>query len=339
MDCDEDDSYVGFASHLVLAFHHGITDGYSTHRIIRHLLVLLNNIMAGNAIDESKQISSIIDPRHAKILMDDVEGAYRADLKLLKERADIADRFLVATKIEKAFPVEAGLPQRTECLVHIVDKETTRRFIVKCREEGVTFHSGFCTVINASIMKVISDKCKLEEPITIPSLHMINRRRYYKDSCSAFGLGLNLFGMVAEISINILQNFWPAAGNFNDNLKHANQIKAGFENEVIARITGKTNRPELDEHGTGSPLPLLRYYVTSNMLDVTPLLGHVGDDVQLQFYDRLTSLQRFPVLWSSTFQTFRGQFVHSLQFNVHLLGYEAARKLSDTIFDIFSEVA
>lgn len=325
-------------SHVVFSLHHGITDGYSTHRIMGHFLRLLNAHLDGSPLRNS-QLDKFIDCQEEEAVKAEVEKAYRANESLLKDRCEILYGEMEKTLIEKVYPVAAGLPERTESLVHVVDKGTTSQFRRRCKEEGVTFTAAFSAVVHGAIMKLISDHVS-GESAKILSTQTINCRRYFKNNATALGCGMNLFATTVDTPRTILTDFWPFARRFNKEMKYLIETKACYDTEVLPTITGQNcSLLELVNHLTGSPLPPLSYFATANMLDVTHELGDVGQHVRLQFYDRLTSIHKFQECWTSAFQTLRGELLHSMQYNHHLLDDEAAKKLNQSIFEIFAHVA
>lgn len=325
-------------SHIVIGLHHGISDGFSNLRIIRHLLKLIDDHLAGRSIDENDQVCSIIDDSEKDKLLSQAKQAFLDDEKFLQERTEFYKHTFVETLIEKVYPVTAGLPEKTCSLVHIVDKATTQKFKSKCKAEGVTFHAGFCSVLNAAIVRLVSSHCEGKESITIPSFHAKDLRYYYEKNKEAFGCGIASFGTIFEAPLNIMDDFWNSAKSYNDDLRYAIKSKACLEQGVIQNLTGITLAPKLNDHTSGSPLPSLIYYLTTNMLDVTPIVGNVGDNVHLQFYEGLNSIHKLPLLWMSTYQTFRDQLIHSVQYNNQFMGDEAAKQLSATIFEVLAEV-
>lgn len=335
---DTSQSDCTYVSHMIMGVHHGISDGFTNIRIIRRLLMLLDDHFHERPIDETEQICSIIEDSEKEILVSEVEKGFLEDEKHLQERMKIYSKMNVHTLIEKMFPVAAGLPEKTSNIVHVVDKATTLKFKAKCKAEGVSFHAGFCSVLNGAIIKLVSPYCEGGTSHAIPSFHAMNLRYYYEKNKEAFGCGMAPFGTIFETPLNIMDDFWTTARAYNSELRSAVKSKACFEFESIQKLTGKSFYPNLNDHLTGSPLPPLRYYVTTNMLDVTPLVGHVGTDVKLQFYDRISSMHKLPQLWMSTYQTFRDQLIHSLQYNHQFMGEEAAQKLSNTIFEVLVEV-
>ncbi|KAF2351619.1 hypothetical protein FHG87_017626 [Trinorchestia longiramus] len=339
-DLEEDGniSDVPHLSHVIFSFHHGIADGYSCCRIVSHFLRFLNELIEKKPIVDDEPIAQIIDVQEQNRVKEEVENLFKSDSEFLDEQIQLIEKLTSNTLIEKAYPCKSGLPENMDILMHLVDRATTTCFRSRCKAEGVTFHAAFCTVIHASIVNIVSDYIKDIGEVNIPSNHAINARRYYNDgSKTAFGLGMKGFGTAFQAPIDILKNFWIHAKKFHEDLAYCNEVKAGFHSEVISSIAGVQSLPELLMHTSGSPLPKMRYYVSSNMMDVTPILGNVGDNVKLVFYDRTTYMPRFPALFLTNFQTFRGQLLHSLQYNAQFLSHDAAKKISETIFQIFEE--
>ncbi|KAA0192801.1 hypothetical protein HAZT_HAZT011738 [Hyalella azteca] len=73
--------------HFVLSFHHSIADGYTCVRIIRHVLVLLNDVIEGNPIDESQQYAQILDITKQNVIFEEIERAFSENPDLLKARS------------------------------------------------------------------------------------------------------------------------------------------------------------------------------------------------------------------------------------------------------------
>ena len=322
--------------HIVLFFCHFITDGHSCIRIVRSILSMFNAILNENDIDDSEQIATLLDISREGQLRALMKKKLSDDPKLLSSKTDLLKSHFGATQIEKLYPVAPMLKPKTVTLTHVVPEEKTMKFISKCKHEGVTVHLGFTALLDRAIAELLAEKGFAEASLQIASGHSVDLRSYYENCVDEFGFGVSF--LFSSEKHKLEQDFWDVARKYQAHFKQNFKDQALFEMDVIEELTGYTPLALTSPEGQEHPSDNCIYYATTNMRDITGLVGNCGENIQLEYIDRLTSVQLYQTLWLSSFQTFRGRFLHSLQYNSHVTSAETAQKYSQKLFSLMEKV-
>ncbi|XP_018014809.1 uncharacterized protein LOC108671747 [Hyalella azteca] len=325
-------------SHIVMSFHHSITDGCTNVRIIRHIMMLLNDVIAGNPIDDSQQYAQMLDIKKQELISQELENAFKADPDLFKSRVESLMRSFPEALLSKAYPQPSKRPPKMVCIPRILDSKSTTNFISRCKKEGITFHTGFSSVIEASIVQALLDANFLQDEYTIGGLHCIDQRCYFNDVENAYGTGFGTMDVTTDVSKDIVANFWSHAKQYHAKFKDQQRRMNSMELEVIYKLTGKNPFVFIDSQGIDSPLPRVAPYATSNVRDVTKILSNFGQNVDLIYYDWMAAVQEIGHEWVSSIHTFNGQLLHNLHYNTQLMDEALALKIADLIFEILRQV-
>ncbi|XP_018024843.1 uncharacterized protein LOC108680526 isoform X1 [Hyalella azteca] len=324
--------------HIVMSFHHSITDGFTCVRLIRHILMLLNDVIAGNPIDDSEQYARMMDIKKQQLVLEEFERAFEADPKLLQVRAESLLQSIPDALLSKVYPHPSTRPPKMKCLPRILDSKTTAVFVSRCKEEGVTVHTGFSSVIEASIVKVLLDANFIRDTYTIGGLHCIDQRCYFNDVDNAYGDGHGVMDVASEVPKDILDNFWSHAKQYHAKFKDLQVCKNSIEIEVIERMTGHDQLIVIDAQGIDSLPKKTAPYLTTNMRDVTETLSNCGDNVDLLYYDWMSATQELGIDWLSSIHTYNGQLMHTMQYNTQLMDEGLAVRVVDSVFEILRKV-
>jgi len=305
---------------------------------MRTILQLFNDVISGIPSDDKKQIGKLIDVTKEMQLTEEIRRTYAKDPAFLEQRKQSYCNVTMETLFEKAYPVPPNLLPRTVCMVHNVDEGQTKKFISRCKKEGVTVHTGFCALVEAATIRLMQEAGFDQDSFKISSLQAADNRVYYENCHDELGVGMGVLDFTHEVMKEDLDDFWNQAKKYHQKFKKQHSYKPGLEHSLIEELTGVSPLTILDKNGQSSPSKNMTYYATTNMRDITSILGDCGDQIELEFLDRLTLMQQMPCIWMNTFNTFKGRFWHSLQYNSHLITEEVAKKLSDKIFQLFEEV-
>ena len=325
-------------SHIVVYFNRVITDGYSCMRIMKTILRLFNDVISETPIDDTKQIGTLLDVSREEKVSQEIRKAYE-DPAFLEQRKQSYCSVAMETLFEKAFPVQPNLKPKTVCLVHKVDEVLTKKFVTRCKKEGCTVHTGFSALIETALIKLMQEAGVDKDSYQLSSIHAADNRVYYDNCHDEFGLGIGEMDFTHEVNNEGLTYFWTQAKKYHQEFKKQHSFKPGLEHAIIEELTGVSPMVPLNKDGQSAPSKSMCYYVTTNMRDITGIFGNCGDQIELEFMDRLTTMHLFPCLWMNTFNTFKGQFFHSLQYNNHIVSQEVAQKFSDELFELFEKVS
>jgi len=327
-------------SHIMLVYHHSITDGFSCLRIMKTLLHIIDDVIEGRPVDEAAQVATIVDPRHENEKKAEIKLKVMADQNMVQARLKDADELFVEPLIYRKVSLPKDVEHMTIALPLIVHRDINKKFMEMCKKNKITYHTGFMAVTEAAYVKTLQDLGIFEDKYLISSQHCANLRPYFKGCENAFGNSMNLMDTLFETPSDVIENFWPYAQKVFAVFKKKYADCEPLMNEVIEGLTGKPAYQNLDlEKFKTVGMEKAYIYSTTNMLDVSKVFSNSGKNIRLMFYDRITSVQCVPCLWCSVFQTFHGHLVHSMQFNAHLIDATLAQRISDNIAFVMKKVS
>ena len=302
-----------FLCHIIISTNHVIIDGSTMVELVGIFLRLIEDVLYGNKIDDTIQTSKLIDPTVAEAARIKIERKFTSSPQLAYERIRMYQSSFAETLIEKAYPVSPNKKLSSEWLPNVFDRLTTQKFTKKCKNNGISFHSGYCSVINMSIIKLLLDKEVFQNAYDISSMHCVDLRQYFGIGSGVFGLFCGEFDLPIATPSDVAKNFWKFASSYNDMLKKQVRTNACFEYEIASTVTGINPVQYIDEK---RPHDKMAYYGATNMKDATALIGNKSDKVELQYITRTTSMYRYPVLWTHSFQTFKGCLLDSIHYRI-----------------------
>ena len=212
-------------------------------------------------------------------------------------------------------------------------------FLSRCRSMGITYHAGFTALLDAAYVKTLKDLGITEPNYPIASVHCVNLRAYYQGCENAFGNGMGALDTKTNAPGNVLENFWSYAQSYYKLFKEKYDAYTPLMHEVVEELSDEDTLEPFDwEDAKLNGLKEAYTYSTTNMLDVSKVLSNYGENVRLEYYDRISTVYCYSLMWSSVFQTFNGYLLHSLQYNQNLMDKTTARELSDNIKYVMEKV-
>lgn len=324
--------------HLMVGFHHGIVDGFTAMKTCGFIVTLLNDVIAGNAIRDEEQLGEFVGHEETNRLILEKKVLLEGDVTLLNQlvsnsesKKDVKSIFRDTFKSS-----EPTTKVRTRSVTHFLEPDITNKFIKRCRAEGVTVHSAFTTLASLAMVDLLVEKGVCQHSYNIINNHVINIRRYWSgDVSSSLGCHivapLRLYTDVARLSE---ETFWDVARSTHKDLQEALQEGVILRNQAIAQITSSA---KMDAEGFFYP-SLPADYSTSNLGDVTALISEGGEHVRPTRVLRSVSIHHTNASWSHLFNTFKGRFIHVLDYNNATIAKDLAEQYSDNIFKHLLEV-
>lgn len=263
---------------LIFGFHHSITDGSSSMRVCSHFINILNDVISEKAINDQIQLAYFANEEQTnKMIMN-------AGLKMAlhpweyKKYKEITRYHPSELLFFQAFPSPKNpLKRMTLSLENDLGREYTSKFLNQCKKEGVTFHSAFCTLANASIIDMLVKRGIDRKSYLIQNYHTINLRRYWKDNQlpeKGFGTQFGKLSINSTCEQNIFKNFWEYAREFSSTLKFSLEDEAPMKEAIVAILAkprGKSMQSFLEEEGIPNP-----YYMTTNMGNLNNIFTQHG---------------------------------------------------------------
>ncbi|KAG0722944.1 hypothetical protein GWK47_005785 [Chionoecetes opilio] len=313
---------------LLLANHHGIADGTTNMVVTDTFLCMLDNVVTGKPIDDAIQHGKLVAGEESiAILTARVEELMRDEAHFQQLQEDLKKRKRKKKLIPRAYPKARDPDFKCQIVLRDLDKETTQRFIKKCKKEGVTVNSGLVAVYDAGIVDFVKDGGLEQDFYSIRGMHAISMRRYWLgDTSKTLGIHMVPLEIAFSTPTKWRDNFWEYARSVHKALSHGLQ-----EKDVVmfmASLMGKSNK---EDYYAERPPPDCDY-VTANMGNIDRLIPTEGQQVRLAHLVRFTSCWNAPM--NCLFHTLRGCFMYCLTYANDIMTREDAEKLVDKTFDI-----
>ena len=247
------------------------------------------------------------------------------------KRINSLARLYSKTLIESAYPVCPNQENRTEWLPCSFDTVKVQQFLNRCKEEGVTFHSGFSSVIQAAVVKLLVEKCIPNETFNVAGLHCVDERHYFAIEGDKLGLFRGFIGVQLDMPRNSIDNFWTYAKQFNKIFKTEISNKASIDFEILSNTTNQLTMNSLKKKKV--------HYCSSNMKNCySDELGRRRANISSDYLDYITNIRTSPALWTNSFYTYKDQLIHSIAYNSGYINKCTIEKLANAMSDVISYV-
>ncbi|XP_068208438.1 uncharacterized protein [Palaemon carinicauda] len=332
------DKELPYTSHLFIGIHHGICDGFTMMKVCGAFVRILNDVIDNKPVCDKDQIGYFVhDPETNKIVSAKM-SIVQMDPSLMQEIISNADdKGIGIPLLLKVQPPPEG-EDKTCNLTHVLDKDTTSRFIDKCRAEGVTFNAGFSALVNVAIASYLVENQYIEDCYRMCSGHAINLRRYWTtDRTESLGCHiLTPLYLWAKVPRDFGKKFWDFARTLHRDLLHHIKVESVFTHEAYIKLTTK-------DHNFADVFSLSNLMqidcLFSNLGDVTHFLEDARCHVKPYFLGRHISLHYSDIKNFSYFiHTFRGRFIVSILYNTKFVTKAVTQKHCDQIFSIMEKV-
>lgn len=319
---------------FLFGFNHCITDGPSNIAISSLFVDILNDVISGKCINDLEQLGEHVSDEQTMKLFEEAFQELMKNPREAETYKSILDGSMTDALFLKAYPPPTNKTPKTLNLTCSLSKEETKRFIERCKKEGVTIHSGFCSVANAAIVDMLAKTGIKQESYKIKNYHTVNIRRYWKGETSkTLGAHFGKLTLLSEITSDI-NKFWNEARTFHQAFTKLLEDKGPIKESAVSFM----NLPsDLDINDFIKNFPRGdTCYGTTNMGNLATTLKGEGDHVQVTDFRRTTSTANN--LCSHVLQTFRGRFVYGLDYDASLMAEETAHLYVETIFRILRTV-
>ncbi|KAG0710760.1 hypothetical protein GWK47_022133 [Chionoecetes opilio] len=317
---------------LLLANHHGIADGTTNMVVTDTFLCVLDNVVTGEPIDDAIQHGKLVAGEESKaILTARVEELMRDEAHFQQLQEDLKKRKIKKKLIPRANPRARDPDFKCQIVLRDLDKETTQRFIKKCKKEGVTVNSGLVAVCDAGIVDFVKDGGLEQDFYSIRGMHTVSMRRYWLgDTSKTLGVHMMPLEIAVSTPTEWRDNFWEYARSVHKVFSQGLQEKDAVM--FMASMMGKST----EEDNFAERPPPECDYGAANMGNIDRLIPTEGQQVRLIHLVRFTSCWNAPM--HCLFHTLRGCFMYSLTYANDIMTREDAEKLVDKTFDILIAV-
>lgn len=297
--------------YLLFGFHHVTGDAASYIKLCGTLVSLLDDVIGGRDINDEDQIGNFIVNEE----FDQLKQRYKeAEVEKDTEQKQTDEKKLdwceeKTSILADILQVEDKTERKTLLITQTWDSSMTSQFFKKCKQEGVTIHSGFTALAKLALADFLSTRGVIRDSYQISSKHLVSVRRYWESDSP---LNLCCYTALLPVFINIPSSlsksqFWDLARSINENLQ--NSLKADQFLRPRKKLAGH------------------QFDVTFNNIgDVTATLSRGGPNVQAASVVRSATIHNLNIIWDHGLQTFKGRLIHSLKYNSGIIPSEAAQE-------------
>ncbi|XP_018007751.1 uncharacterized protein LOC108665507 [Hyalella azteca] len=223
-----------YENHVLFSLHHGITDGFTSIRLMGHFMNLLNAAIAGNLVDTHEQLADLAD---VDLYSLDIMGKVMSEMADPQEKKKLDKEFNGFAEVKpvllKAIPALGEVENTTLSLRHDFDEASTKKFLSLCKSNGVSCHSGFTTVLKVALLELVQSHGLEQEEYEMLSMHTINGRRYWDsnkvDTKRQYGACIVMGPLLTKLPGNAKERFWLHAkdlhGTFQSSLDNLTPVK------------------------------------------------------------------------------------------------------------------
>ncbi|XP_063599862.1 uncharacterized protein LOC134776134 [Penaeus indicus] len=322
-------------SYLVMPVHHSFIGGPTMALIVQRLMELLNDVIAGRPVDDSRQIGELVPSTE----IDAAKRRIRAEFERDPARLEAMKEELLACDSEpillKAFPRPGGVPASGH-VFRDVSPTLLRKFTAKCKSEGVTFNSGLQAAINTALVETVAEAGLQQDAFSL-SINLATDVRRYMSRNPLAVLGLHVRPTVHRVvtPARVRDHFWHYCRALHGSL--ADLIRSGLalQQEVVREMT----QPPVDPHQyCMTPPPVTRDYGLASLGDLATLIK--GHDEHLQLTDILmaSSAHRFLFMMLHQIYTFRGHCPYSISYDTSYMTHDTASLIADKVLATIADV-
>ena len=326
-----------FRYHLIFGCHHIAADGYTIMRLYGIFMKMINDILDKKNLDFQTQNFSLVDIRKEMELMREIKENVENNPSQWKKVMQSYENFISKkTSFLEAHPIPDPGPWTTSNLTHHLSENTTKQFLKRCKHEGITFLSGF-SYLTCLATKEMCFKAGIgNDSFEISHTHVLDHRRYNDNGPNPFGTNTGYLNITSVLSSDNSHSFWSAARIYNSNFRKNIDNHQSIRNDVFRQLFRPANF-DVDLQFI-HPVQPWSYFTTSNMLDVTPVLGNIGDNVRVEWLHGGTSNHRSSLLVVHICHTLRGRLQYGINYSSQYVSSSTARSLAQTIFRLMHKV-
>lgn len=328
---DDQDPKMTHISYMCFGLAHCFADGTSNTQIMGFFISLLNDIIASRPISNDPLGVFVSDDQTAKMVSEKKQ--------LLETNPSLRQK--IAKEIEKyktvqpllitAFPAPAE-ERESASLVKTLNRDITRRFSQKCKEESISFNTGLSAIVNVALIDLLLENGTVKDSYEIQCFHLVNLRRYWEVQLPK-ALGLHI-GYVLPIYKETPKDagghlFWEYARSLHQEILHELDSGKVLLWQAYENPSSK-NLPYTAEYLLGDK-SYVGDFLTSNMGDVTSKVTEGGDHVQISNVLRSSAghLSEFPLELEC--HTFRGRLSMIFSYNKAAVSAQLTENLCNRI--------
>lgn len=312
---------------LAIGNNHVIADGTSNAKFMDHFFRILDDIIAGRDIDDTKDVveyggfsewQEVYDSYYTNL--DKSQENLNA---ILKKYADDKPEVPLSCRVMTA---PEGIPYMSRYVHTYFDLDTTSRFTKKCKDNGITVNSAIIALMNVSLVDLCRESGLEQEEYVIKYENTVNMRRYLpKRMSNILGPHISLFVTSSSLTLRSKDSFWEYAKGVHKDFYEC--LETGEPIKYLYFMDHLCSNKYTEEFA--KPNPPSYDYVTATMGNIDSHFKYEGDNVRLGHLVRYctNSFEPFMIMY----HTLRGRFALTIVYSVNLVTKEDAQTILNLV--------
>ena len=311
---------------IIFEIHHAITDGTTNLTICKELIDILNDLMKGNPVRFEPYSLSF---PHAEKLVTSTRS-FQCKYFLKRSFKVGVRNFNKKTTFNGVLPLAENYEVESRYLGHVFSTQVSQQLITKCKQHKVSVHSCIVTAANSSFFDLAMKKFQGEKnKINVYYVDNINLRRFYpKCEKEHIGCHITFQEQKCGMSREERQNFCLTAKNAGKTLHESLADKSCLNLIPIVKWATMIAPLNIYFNKKKSCNKTDSHYITTNMGDVTKLIGDCDPEDPIQVTDlyRSTSGELGGALFTLACHTFRKKLYLSIDYYSNKITDEVAEE-------------
>ncbi|KAK7076307.1 hypothetical protein SK128_001031 [Halocaridina rubra] len=313
---------------IIFTSHHGINDGSDTFFIIRFIVQTLNDVIAGNPIDD-EEYTHFSYNKEIGLRIDSLKERLMNDSQFFKEVESSIQSPESIPLILQAYPRPRNVVPSSKNIVRVIDSQVIEKFQNKAKEVGVTFSSSFVSVMNAAVMELVKEKGITRDSYDIASHIYTDHRRYMKPSEKhVFGIFSAPMSYISKVDKHIRDGFWDYCKQTHEELQTLLHKGTPLEQKAFRELT------DAQYDYVNRIRPASHDYTITSVGNFPSFFGNADDLVQISNFQGRCNIHNSCNSTLLEVFTVSNKCYSSLDYATNYFEDETIKKLSNKIFSL-----
>ncbi|KAG7176306.1 hypothetical protein Hamer_G009094 [Homarus americanus] len=250
---------------FVFTAHHALYNGMDCNFMLKCLVDILNDIIAGQPVDDSP-CSVFTDRDEIQILRKNVRENLRKNTKRIDEVRKSMPSADTVPLLFETFPRPTAIKRTTRFVSHNIEPLVIKQFHEKAKKAGVSIYSALTAAVNTAIVELANEAGKVHETCTVSTYHLLKLGNQKTEMKYQLGLLNVCLSHSSHVDKNIKSNFWDYSKKLHHELGWSLNSELALEQVMVKNMDHPIASPD---DPFINPSPVLHDY-TLNYLGVVP---------------------------------------------------------------------
>ncbi|XP_064083144.1 uncharacterized protein LOC135199201 [Macrobrachium nipponense] len=310
----------------------GICDGTSFSYIIKWMAVILDDLAAGRTVSD-EEIVPITNNDEVSLLLTQIKDSLANDKHLTEAILRTRPKPDQVPLFFQAFPRPTEARPCTKSIQRVMGSKFLDQLLQRCKMEKVTINSALMAALNIAIVNLVEEKGFAKDVCEVSCNLYTDYRRYMRPT-NTFHLGpfRSSMSYISVVDDSCRKLFWDYSRRVNEDVHSALSDKLTMKQYVAQEMVEKADQISYDYITTFRPA--LHDYSLTNHGDVTPLIHHNGDHVQITAMDSISCIHNSLNSSLHAVVTFRGRTTYNVSYATDYFTETTVNKLLDEMFSV-----